>query len=288
MPLHTIVHVSDPHLLAEGLLYGAVDCDRNLRRFVERVIASEVVPDAIVVTGDVADQGEPEAYVRARAILDPLAEQLGTRLVWVMGNHDHRVVFSDHLLDGQPTNQVVDVGGLRIIALDSTVPGYHHGCIEDATLEWLRDVLAEPAEHGTVLALHHPPLEAVLSFLRILDLRNRERLADVVRGSDVRLVLAGHWHLTASGRLAGAPVLVAGATSYCADPSAAGSFVGVDGGQSYRLVKLDGPDVQSTVVPLTVAPTITMVTREQLAATEHLDRAAQDERWSRFPVTDLV
>jgi 3',5'-cyclic-AMP phosphodiesterase len=285
---HTIVHVSDPHLLADDLLLGAVDCERTLQRFAERVIASEIQPDAIVVTGDVADQAEPRAYEKACSILVPLAERLDAKLLWVMGNHDHRIIFSDHLLAGGPTNQVVDVAGLRIVALDSAVPGYHHGRIEDSSLAWLREVLSEPAEHGTVLALHHPPLDTDLGFLRILDLRNRAELAKVIRDTDVRVVLAGHWHLSASGEIAGVPVLVAGATSYSADPGApVGSFVGVDAGQSYRVIELRETGVHSVVVPIVGEPGITLVNRTELTAADALDEAERDEQWSRFPITDL-
>jgi 3',5'-cyclic-AMP phosphodiesterase len=285
---HTIVHVSDPHLLADGLLLGSVDCARNLQRFADRVVTSGIRPDVMVVTGDIADQAEPRAYEVARGILEPLARSVGAAFVWVTGNHDHRVTFSELLVGGAPTNRVIDVDGLRIVALDSTIPGYHHGRIEDDTMGWLREVLAEPAEHGTVLALHHPPLDSDLGFLRILDLRNRAGLAEVIRGTDVRVVLAGHWHLSANGEIAGVPVLVAGATSYSADPGApSGSFVGVDAGQSYRVVELRENDVFSVVVPLSGEPQVTLVDRADLSAADSLDAAERDEAWSRFPVTDL-
>jgi 3',5'-cyclic-AMP phosphodiesterase len=285
---YTLVHVSDLHLLADGLLFGEVDCEEHLRRFASRVVASGVRPDAIVVTGDVADQAESGAYVRARAVLDPLAESLGCPVVWVMGNHDHRVVFREHLLGDDLTNRVVNVGGLRLVALDSTRPGYHHGHLDAATLGWLHEVLSVPAPDGTVLALHHPPLETNLAFLRFLDLRNRDELADVVRGTDVRVVLAGHWHLSAIGTWAGVSVLVAGATSYSTDPAApSGSFAGVDHAQSYRLIELHDGGLTSSVVPIAAQPVVVTVSAADLTAAEDLAPADRDERWSRFPVTDL-
>ena len=55
-------------------------------------------------------------------------------------------------------DRVHDVAGLRIVSLDTSVPGYHHGELTDDQLAWLADVLATPAPHGTLLALHHPPI----------------------------------------------------------------------------------------------------------------------------------
>jgi 3',5'-cyclic AMP phosphodiesterase CpdA len=101
-PEQVIVHLSDLHLVAAPrLLLGAVDADAQLVLAVEAVRASGVAPAAIVVTGDVADAGEPDAYARARALLEPLAAELGARLVWVIGNHDRPAAFSSGLLGGR-------------------------------------------------------------------------------------------------------------------------------------------------------------------------------------------
>src|SRR5690606_21282035 len=132
--------------------------------------------------------------------------------VWVMGNHDERPAYSAGLFGEEssaPQDRVELVGGLRIVSLDSTVPGYHHGDLRDSQLEWLRDVLAEPAPDGTILALHHPPLPSPVEIMAILELQRMERLADVVRGTDVRGILAGHLHHAMSGMFAGIPVSVA-------------------------------------------------------------------------------
>ena len=85
-----------------------------------------------------------------------------------MGNHDERAAYARGLFDRDlgdhdelavpAQDAVYDVGGLRIVALDTSVPRYHHGELSDEQLDWLADVLTTPAEHGTVLALHHPPI----------------------------------------------------------------------------------------------------------------------------------
>src|SRR3546814_2247309 len=123
-----------------------------------------------------------------------------------MGNHDERPAYSAGLFGEEstaPQDRVEMVGGLRIVSLDSTVPGHHHGDLLESQLDWLREVLAEPAADGTLLALHHPPLPASVEIMAILELQNMHRLADVIRGTDVRGILAGHLHHAMSGMFAG-------------------------------------------------------------------------------------
>jgi Icc protein len=261
-PRHRIVHVSDTHFLGGSRpLYGAVDTDDNLARALHQLERSGVRPEAIVVTGDLADLGEVDAYRRLRAELDPVAERLGAEIVWVMGNHDEREPFAAELWgetsDGRPLDRVYDVGGLRIVALDSTVPGFHHGALDDAQLDWLRDVLATPAPDGTLLALHHPPVPSPVEIMAILELERQDRLADVIRGTDVRGILGGHLHYSTHGTFAGVPVAVAAATCYTIDVSApVGTLLGVDAGQSINLVDVYDEIVLHSIVPVNSGPQV--------------------------------
>jgi 3',5'-cyclic AMP phosphodiesterase CpdA len=150
-----------------------------------------------------------------------------------------------------PQDRVYDVGGLRIIALDSTVPGYHHGDLEPAQLDWLRAELATPAPHGTLLALHHPPIPTPIELMAIIELDHQAELADDVRGTDVRGILAGHLHYSTTGTFAGIPVSVAAATCYTIDSSAEpGTLAGVDGGQTFNLVHVYADQVVHSIVPI--------------------------------------
>jgi 3',5'-cyclic AMP phosphodiesterase CpdA len=255
-PIHAIVHISDTHLLGGGRpLYGAVDADAHVERAFAQLERSGANPEAIVITGDLTDLGEPDAYERLKAIVEPAAERMGSRLIWVMGNHDEREPFASILMGEEPTavpqDRVYDVGGLRIIALDSSVPGYHHGDLEPAQLAWLREQLATPAPHGTLLALHHPPIPTPVELMAIIELDHQAELAEVLRGSDVRAILAGHLHYSTSGTFAGIPVSVAAATCYTIDSSAEpGTLAGVDGGQTFNLVHVYDDQVVHSIVPL--------------------------------------
>lgn len=259
-PVHTVAHLSDTHLLADGRLqYGVVDPERGLLLALERIARMRPSPEAIVITGDLADAAEPAAYVRLKELVEPAAAALGARVVWVMGNHDERLAYSQGLFgraSDATQDAVHDVNGLRIVSLDSTVPGYHHGELSADQLAWLRDVLATPAPHGTLLALHHPPVPLPMSPAEaVIELDAQHELEDVLRGSDVRSVLAGHLHYSTYSTMAGIPVSVAAASCYTLDPAPQHALLhAVDGGTSITMTHLYEDRVVHTVVPLAESP----------------------------------
>ena len=260
LPRHVIAHVSDPHLLAERPLYGAIDTHENLRRAMTRLGKLETPPQALVFTGDLADRAEPKAYVRLREIVEPAAAEIGAQVVWVMGNHDEREAYARELFgeeadDGVTQDRVHDVDGLRVIALDSTVPGYHHGAISDAQLAWLADLLATPAEHGTVLALHHPPIPVpMVRAAELIELHDQHRLAEVITGTDVRGVIGGHFHFSSYSTFAGVPVSVASSTCYLADPGPDRRLLSaVDAHQSVTMMHFYADRIVHSVLPVPYA-----------------------------------
>jgi len=254
-PTHVVAHVSDTHLLAgEARQYGVIDTVERFGRALERLGRIDPQPQALVFTGDLADLGEPDAYRQLRAMVEPLAAGIGAQVVWCMGNHDERSAYSRELFGAesdQPQDRVYDVAGLRIVSLDTSVPGWHHGELGDAQLGWLRDVLATPAAHGTILALHHPPIPSPLvPAAEIIELRETARLADVVRGSDVRAILGGHYHFTSHSTFAGVPVSVAAATCYTVDTAPLDRLISaVDAHQAFNVVHVYDDRVVHSVVP---------------------------------------
>jgi 3',5'-cyclic AMP phosphodiesterase CpdA len=298
-----IVHLSDTHFLADSAaLYGAVDTDGSVTQAMAQLERSGLRPAAIVLTGDIADRGEADAYHRVREIVEATAERLGSALVWVMGNHDDRAAFRSTLLreaeterasktetgpesgraEPAPVDQVFEIDGLRIIALDTSVPGYHHGELTAAQLAWLADVLRTPAARGTLLALHHPPVPTPLPLMSILELRGQHLLADVIRGSDIRAVLGGHLHYATTGLFAGIPVSVAAATCYTMDLSAPHrELTGVAGGVSFNLVQVYDDQIVHSVVPIGAFDVVTRFPGSYLAELEVLSDGDRLEAFSR-------
>jgi 3',5'-cyclic-AMP phosphodiesterase len=255
-PDHFLLHLSDTHLLGgDGRLYDRIDSQRHLRELFDQIEESEGRPEAIVFTGDLADRGEPEAYDRLREIVEPVADRLGAEIIWVMGNHDERTAFRSRLFGElattRPIDRVYDINGLRIITLDSTVPGHHHGEVTPDQLDWLAEELSVYAPHGTILAMHHPPLPSVLDLAVLVELREQQGLAEVLFGSDVRGILAGHLHYSSTGTFANIPVSVASATCYTQDLAVPlGGTRGRDGARAFNLVHVYDQTIVHSVVPV--------------------------------------
>ncbi|GAA3759279.1 3',5'-cyclic adenosine monophosphate phosphodiesterase CpdA [Microbacterium kribbense] len=285
----TIVHVSDTHLLgADRLLGGRYDSTANLQRTLEAIERLDAAPDAIVFTGDLTDLGEPDAYAALKATVEPFAARLGAQLVWVAGNHDERPELHQGLLGGAPTQEPVtgvwDLDGLRLIALDTSVPGWHHGDLDDDQLAWLREVLAAPAPRGTLLAMHHPPLPSHLPLFDILELRHQDALAQAIAGTDVRGILAGHLHYCTHGMFAGVEVSVAAATCYTMNLARPAQQVnGMDAAQSFQLVHVYDDTITHAVVPVVDAETADFFDEEWIAAMAALTPQQRLEAFSRKP-----
>jgi len=223
VPRHRILHLSDTHLTASGRDEDGVETTAALERI---LYDARHIPglDLVVVSGDIADDGSAAGYAAARDRIGAFAASLGIAHVYCTGNHDERTAFAAELGSGHLGPDCVDVGrlasssgtgrvavsevsGLRVITLDSLVPGSVHGLLSDGQLTWLREVLARPVAAGTVVVVHHPPIYLESSeLMQRVGLRNADALAEVLRGSDVRAVLCGHFHLQLTGSLAGVPV----------------------------------------------------------------------------------
>jgi 3',5'-cyclic-AMP phosphodiesterase len=261
-PDYILLHISDTHLIGgAGSLYGAVDADGRLDELLNQLKHSGLRPDAIIFTGDLADRGDPDAYRKLRAVVEPFAAELGAELVWVMGNHDNRAELRRFLLDEAPSMAPLDrvrmVDGLRIVTLDTSVPGHHYGEISGSQLDWLAGQLATPAPDGTILALHHPPIPSVLDLAVTVELRDQAALGRVLKGTDVRAILAGHLHYSTNATFVGIPVSVASATCYTQDLTVEiGGTRGRDGAQGCNVVHVYQDTVVHSVIPLGTGKTV--------------------------------
>ncbi|MGO2141564.1 MAG: metallophosphoesterase [Leucobacter sp.] len=221
-----VLHLTDTHLFGDDSRhYGVVDTADHLRRTLAHVAGRAF--DLVVCSGDVSEDGSEASYELARELLAPWAAERGARVVFAMGNHDRRESFRAVLGEGQlgvsatplnggldparPIASVATVGGWRTAVLDTSVPGAGYGALDPAQLDALAAELATPAEHGTILIMHHPPVPAQTDLLGALDLGDADTAAlwERLAGSDVRVVLAGHYHLPVVELVHGIPVVVA-------------------------------------------------------------------------------
>jgi 3',5'-cyclic AMP phosphodiesterase CpdA len=210
-----LLQLSDPHI---GAKWGAPDGPTpvdGMRRAVDAVLALPDRPDALVVTGDLTDHGTAEEYSTLRELLEPL----GLEPHVIPGNHDRRAPLREAFgLAGTGEEHVsyaADLGPLRLVALDSTIPGANPGALDESRLEWLDAELGRATEQPTVIAIHHPPLLTALPDFDAIGLAaaGREGLAEVLgRHPQVLRIVAGHVHRTIVAELAGRAVVTVPST----------------------------------------------------------------------------
>lgn len=193
-----IAQLSDPHVRPSGILYhGVTDSNQALVDAIVHVQGMDRRPDLVLLTGDLVDEGKAEEYEALRNILAALT----IPYLVIPGNHDEResfrTAFSDHsyLPRSGPLHYCVDDYPVRIIGLDSTVPGKHHGHIDADGLEWLDGVLTRETSKPTILMLHHPPFVSGISYMDEYRYFEGAQLRSVVeRFENVEIVLCGHVH----------------------------------------------------------------------------------------------
>lgn len=195
----TILQISDTHIVRDGILVsGRLDTAGALARLVDRImsIRHEIGPiDAVLVSGDLSDDGSAESYERFKTLMAPL--DLPTYVI--PGNHDARgpmrAAFADQLPDAGPLNWSRKVGDVHLIGLDTLVEGHGHGILEPETLLFLGDALAKVDGSPVLLALHHPPFQSGISFMDDISLTNRSAFRDAVAKHSGELrVVCGHIH----------------------------------------------------------------------------------------------
>jgi len=212
-----IAQLSDLHVRARGALYqGVVDSNARVAQAIEHLNRLDRRPDLVLVTGDLVDQGHPDEYAMVRALL----ERLGVPYLVIPGNHDDRetfrVAFADHryLPEQGPLHYCVDDYAVRIVALDSCVPGKHHGHIEAEGLLWLSSRLEQGRDKPTLLMMHHPPFVSGIPYMDKYRYFDAGPLEEVVeRFPQVQILLCGHVHRSMLRRWAGTVVCTGPSTT---------------------------------------------------------------------------
>jgi 3',5'-cyclic AMP phosphodiesterase CpdA len=207
-----LVQLSDPHIGAD---WGDGDPVAMLAAAVESVRALRSKPDAVLVSGDLADHAADDEYERVRELLAPLDAPLYV----LPGNHDDRTALRRQFglpgADGQPVQYAADLGLLRLVVLDTTLPGEDRGELDDARLAWLDEALAQVPATPTLVAMHHPPLSSGIPAMDAIGLPSADRLAlsaVIERHPQVVRIVAGHIHRAIAADLGGRSVLAVPST----------------------------------------------------------------------------
>jgi 3',5'-cyclic AMP phosphodiesterase CpdA len=192
-----LVHLTDPHLSRPGERRFGLDPWARLDAALDHVRRHEAAADVLLLSGDLANDGEPEAYT---ALAERLVS-LPQRVVLLLGNHDDRKAFKAEF----PEAAVDDAGfvqaavdgadGVSLLGLDTLVAGAAHGALDEGRLEWLERRLAERRDRAVFLAMHHPPVACGIPGMDAIGLTGAEDFWRVVEAApQVRHVFAGHIH----------------------------------------------------------------------------------------------
>ncbi len=240
------LQVSDIHLVPRGTLIAGVDPMRQMRSVLARIERLEVSPAFIVASGDLTDDGSAESYEVVNEVLDELGGGV-TPVLLALGNHDDRATFRRVVLgeeragDQGPYYHSRLIDGLRVIVLDSVIPGDVGGALGAAQLAWLEDELAMPAPRGNLIVLHHPcrlagPAHPYPEFI-VRDATALEAIVARHRGRVIG-VLAGHSHQANSALFGGTLHATAPAVLCQLDYFAGERYRPVPGG-GFNLCQLD-------------------------------------------------
>ncbi len=213
-----IAHLSDPHLRPRGELYqGLVDSNAMFAAAVGHLNALDPAPDVVLLSGDLVDHGTAEEYAFAREALAAIRPPL----LAIPGNHDERAAFRAafadhaHLPPSGPLHFAVnDLGPVRIIGLDVTVPGHHHGEMDEVACDWLETTLAQAPGRPTLVMMHQPPFESGIGYIDAYNCRGGARLAAILaRHRQVERLVCGHIHRFMQLRFGGTLLVTAPSTT---------------------------------------------------------------------------
>lgn len=238
VPATVIIQLTDTHLGSRSGPDAAPDAAARFRRAAAYVRESELGPDAVLLTGDLSDQGSRASYEH---LLELIAEELhpiGAPVWMIPGNHDHRPTFREVLL-GEPSSgsgadescrQVHDLPppsgaawpGTRVILCDSYRDGAITGRLGSDQLMWLDAQLSNSGGRTCVVALHHPAVPRGVPRERDYLLEDRDAFGAVLSSHRVAAVLCGHSHVPTASAFAGTVHVAAPSTAPLNDPGRRG------------------------------------------------------------------
>lgn len=214
-----IAQITDTHVSEPGRLFGGrVDTRAALERCIAHILKLDPAPDVALVSGDVAETGTRVAYEFAAAQL----ARLPFPVLAIPGNHDVREAMAETMprytaqIAGGHLCIASDGFALRLIGLDTVVPGASEGELCESRLAWLEGELQREPRKPALIFMHHPPFRTGMSIMdRIGVNRGREEFAAILKKHpQIAGVICGHAHRTIATAVSGVPVRLAPSAAY--------------------------------------------------------------------------
>lgn len=244
-----IVQISDLHIARQGELLIGHDPRAALDRCIKHILDHHSDADRLIISGDLCHRGESESYIWLRRQLD----RLPMPVIMTIGNHDDRqafrTVFSDYPVDDNGFIQSTDnVGGYRIITIDTNIPGAHPGELCPQRFAWLEAAIGQATRDDVpvILVMHHHPLPIGLTGFDRIGLQNPEPFHALLAANrtTIRQIVFGHCHMTLSGNVAGVAFCAPRSVNHQSWPDFSNSgqltFANLQPGYNVLLTGLDG------------------------------------------------
>lgn len=247
-----ILQISDLHLTGDpDVRMRDVPTHAALQDVVDHISQHETF-DHVIITGDLAQDGEPEAYRAARRILGDRCAPSGA----VPGNHDKRIAMRETFaeISGEHAESIrfsKRIENWKLIGIDTLDDGHVAGLVGSEQLDWLASELATSPSFPTAIFMHHHPLPVNCAWLDGIGLRDAHLFQDIVaRSPHVRAICTGHVHLVSEQKLAQATVLTTPSTCIQFDRRIGDRVVREQIPAGYRVLDLHDNSFETKVVRL--------------------------------------
>lgn len=230
-----LAQVSDLHLRPMGLAADRVVETNMLAERAFRAIARmRPAVDALILSGDLTEAGLTSGY---EVLVTLLARYVRCPVLAIPGNHDQRQNFRASLAhlpgvieDAEFVQYAFDLDPVRLVMLDTVVPGAAHGELCAGRQEWLERTLAQEPRKPTIVVMHHPPFDCGIAHMDRIKLEGAEAFAAIIaRHPQVERILCGHVHRPATTRLGHAIASIAPSIAHQValdlDPAGSSAFV---------------------------------------------------------------
>lgn len=218
-----LVQITDCHLGQQsGECLVGMDTDSSLDHILELIQREQVDADLLLATGDLANHGSADAYLRLKSKLAPL----NFPYAWLAGNHDGRVLMVE-TVGRQLLPRTIRAGRWLIVMMDSAVPGQVGGELGEQELANLGHALQTHADADFIICcLHHQPIPIGCDWLDEQRLADSDKLLAILSQEPrLRAILWGHVHQAFSGqdsRLPGVQLLSSPSTCVQFAPNSEG------------------------------------------------------------------
>lgn len=190
------IHITDLHLKPPGEKLWGLNPQERFDHCLKDIESWHDDAEFCVISGDLADAGEPGAYdwLRDRLAAFPLPCHL------MIGNHDERETFKAHFPDTPVdpdgfVQHAFDTSAGRFLLLDTFKGGTSSGEYCNKRQSWLRTQLDTAGDAPVWIFMHHPPFDISIPYMDRIKLEDHQAFAGLTAGNaNIRHIFYGHVH----------------------------------------------------------------------------------------------